>query len=49
MSTVSMAKTGTPFKQILLNAFACCNGIPFSLTEIFFALLLRISIEDKSQ
>ena len=34
-STVSIAYIGIPFKQILLNALAYCNGIPFNLTETF--------------
>ncbi len=29
ISTVSIARTGTPFRQTRLNAFAYCNGTPF--------------------
>ncbi len=35
MSTVSIAKTGTPFRQTRLRAFAYCNGTPFSFKAIF--------------
>jgi len=38
---VSTAKTGTPFRQILLSAFAYCNETPFSLMEIFLLSELR--------
>jgi len=48
MSTVSMAKTGTPFRQILLSAFAYSNETPLSLMEIFLLSVLRTWIEDKS-
>jgi hypothetical protein len=35
MSTVLIAKTGTPFRQIRLSAFAYLMGTPFSFTDIF--------------
>jgi hypothetical protein len=42
-----MAKIGTPFKQILRKAFAYCNGIPLSFTDIFCLSLLITSKEGK--
>ena len=48
ISTVSTAKIGTPFRQIRLSALAYCNGMPFSLTDIFLLSLLITSKDDKS-
>jgi len=48
MSTVSIAKTGTPFRQIRLSAFAYCMGTPFSFTDIFWLSLLITSRDGKS-
>ena len=48
ISTVSMAKTGTPFRQILLSAFAYSIETPLSLTEIFLLSVLITWIEVKS-
>jgi hypothetical protein len=44
-STVSMAKTGTPFRQIRLSAFAYCSATPFILTEMRFLSCETISKE----
>ena len=48
MSTVSIAKTGTPFKQTRLRAFAYCNGTPFSFKAIFSESFVITSNDDKS-
>jgi len=35
ISTVSIAKTGTPFRHTRLSAFAYCNGILLALLTLF--------------
>jgi len=48
ISTVSMAKTGIPLRQILRKALAYSKGISFSFTDIRCLSWLTISREYKS-
>jgi hypothetical protein len=48
ISTVSTAKTGTPFRHTRLSAFAYCNGTPFSFMDIFSESFEITSNDDKS-
>jgi len=48
MSTVSTAKTVTPFKHTRLSAFAYCSGTPFSFMDIFSESFVITSNDDKS-
>ena len=41
-STVSIAKIGTPLRNILLSAFAYCKEKPFNLRVIFFSLAFSV-------